>query len=215
MTTDFVRFTQILLKFKTSKTCVLNFRTACVNLHKSDKISRHILGSLVTKYVDLTKKRLQDISRYVWSTLKQQVSLPIKFIFSNPLLKTVWFQCRFFLLLPCLPSLLLSRLYHLFCRISLCLRLCNLSVFQNSTKQPPIWQQITVNYGKQGKNKLLQFLLSYSQTFANFGWMAMLLQFYFARYLYTVKLENVIHQQALIALYAFIIHEPGCLLKWS
>ena len=40
-------------------------------------------------------------------------------------------------------------------------------------------------------------------------------QFYFARYLYTVKLENVIHQQALIALYAFIIHEPGCWLKWS
>ena len=63
---------------------------------------------------------------------------------------------------------------------------------------------------------MLQFLLSYSQTFANFGWrMAMLLQFYFARYLYTVKLENVIHQQALIALYAFIIHEPGCWLKWS
>ena len=133
---------------------------------------------------------------------------PIKFIFSKPPLKTVWFYCRFFLLLSCLPSLFLSRLYHLFCRFSLCR---NLSVFQNSTKQPPIWQQITVNYGKQGKNKLLQFLLSYSQTFANFGWrMAMLLQFYFARYLYTVKLENVIHQQALIALYAFIIHEPGC-----
>ena len=41
---DLQRFTQIALKFKTCKTCVLNFRTICVNLLKSDKLSRFILG---------------------------------------------------------------------------------------------------------------------------------------------------------------------------
>ena len=56
--TDFVSFTQNFLKFKTCKTCVLNFRTICVNLSKSDKISPYILGLLVTKYVGLTKNSL-------------------------------------------------------------------------------------------------------------------------------------------------------------
>ena len=41
---DLQRFTQFALKFKTCKTCVLNFRTICVNLQKSDKLSRFILG---------------------------------------------------------------------------------------------------------------------------------------------------------------------------
>ena len=36
---DLRRFTQIVLKIKTFKTCVLNFRTICANLRKSDKIS--------------------------------------------------------------------------------------------------------------------------------------------------------------------------------
>ena len=42
--TDFVRFTQIVLKFKTQVLPVLNFRTICVNLRNSDKILPHILG---------------------------------------------------------------------------------------------------------------------------------------------------------------------------
>ena len=40
---DLRRCTQIVLKFKTCKTCVLNFRTICVNLRKFGKISRCIL----------------------------------------------------------------------------------------------------------------------------------------------------------------------------
>ena len=36
----------------------LNFRTICVNLHKSDKFSCHTLGQMVTKYIDLTKNNL-------------------------------------------------------------------------------------------------------------------------------------------------------------
>ena len=39
MTTDFVRFTWIVLKFKPCKTCVLNFRKIWVNLLKFDKIN--------------------------------------------------------------------------------------------------------------------------------------------------------------------------------
>ena len=53
-------FCQIVQKFKTCKTCVLNFRTICVNLSKSYKISPYILGLLVTKYVDLKKNSLHS-----------------------------------------------------------------------------------------------------------------------------------------------------------
>ena len=66
MTTDlviFTRFTQMVLKFKTCKTHVLNFRTICINLRKFDNSSRCILGELVTKYVDLTKNNLCSDSK--------------------------------------------------------------------------------------------------------------------------------------------------------
>ena len=39
--TDFVRFTQIVLKFKPQVLQVLNFRTICVNLYNSDNKSSH------------------------------------------------------------------------------------------------------------------------------------------------------------------------------
>ena len=56
--TDLVSFTQNVPKLKTFKTCVLNFRSICVDLSKSDKISTYILGLLVTKYVGLIKNNL-------------------------------------------------------------------------------------------------------------------------------------------------------------
>ena len=56
--TDLVSFTQNVPKLKTFKTCVLNFRSICVDLSKSDKIRTYILGLLVTKYVGLIKNNL-------------------------------------------------------------------------------------------------------------------------------------------------------------
>ena len=43
-TTDLQRFTQIVMKIKICKTCVLNFRTIYVNLPKYVKISHFVLG---------------------------------------------------------------------------------------------------------------------------------------------------------------------------
>ena len=55
----FFRFTkiyQIVLKFKTCKTCVLPFRTICANLRKSDKIICYVLDKLGTKFVDVKEQ---------------------------------------------------------------------------------------------------------------------------------------------------------------
>ena len=41
------RFTQIVLKFKSQVLQVLNFNKICVNLHKFDKISRHMFGDKI------------------------------------------------------------------------------------------------------------------------------------------------------------------------
>jgi hypothetical protein len=47
-TTDFFRFTQIVLQFNTLILQVLNFRTICVNLRNLNKISRLMLVQLLT-----------------------------------------------------------------------------------------------------------------------------------------------------------------------
>ena len=60
--TEFVRFKKIYTNSpEIQKTSFASFeflRAICINLCKSDKISRHILGLLVKKYVDLTKINL-------------------------------------------------------------------------------------------------------------------------------------------------------------
>ena len=44
---DLQRFAQIILKFKTNVLQVLNFRTICANVHKSDKINFELIGDKI------------------------------------------------------------------------------------------------------------------------------------------------------------------------
>ena len=67
---DLRKFTKIVLKFKTqvlpgysTPWVGLYFRTICLDLRKSHKISRQMLGLLMTKYVDLTKNNLYPCLR--------------------------------------------------------------------------------------------------------------------------------------------------------
>ena len=61
MTIDFVRFSTIFTncsEIQSLQNLCFEFQNDCFNLRKSEKISRCILGYLVTKHVDLSKNNL-------------------------------------------------------------------------------------------------------------------------------------------------------------
>ena len=86
---DLKRFIQIVLKFKTCK-------TMCVNLCKSDKISRCILDYLLnwSKYVDLTKNYLYAQCNWMTSLFGDVISFTL--LIALFILCLVWNKISFF-----------------------------------------------------------------------------------------------------------------------